>query len=239
MSSAWVSPPKLPCCSVLVAKTRQTPPCPQGTAQFPAVQASAPSQISQVCPVLPQAVSLPPGWQEPSLAQQPVGQGSSTEQMVQVRSTQIGAEAGQASAQAPLAALQQVSLGHSSGSALHGAQVLLTQTGSVPEQSSLWQHSTHAPLQQIAPLPQAVRFGSGQQAPTWFSRAHASQSPLHAVSQQTPSTQKPEAHCPPWTQGWPSSPSPTQWCAALQKAPATQSLSSPQVVAQVSPSQST
>jgi hypothetical protein len=43
---------------------------------------------------------------------------------------------------------------------------------------------------------------TGEQVPTLPSTSHASQVPLHARSQQTPSTQLPDLHCP-GVQAWP------------------------------------
>ena len=64
---------------------------------------------------------------------------------------------------------------------------------------------------------------TGVQVPTLPATSHASHSPLQALPQQTPSTQKPLAHAPPEPQACPAVSVPWQ-VPPVQKAPLAQSL---------------
>jgi hypothetical protein len=184
-----------------VAKTRHTPPLPQDFAtHVPPVQDSVASQTSHVPPTAPQAELFSPVWQEPSAAQHPPGQGFAAVQTVQISLAQMGALAGHDATHAPVLALQQVLAGQSPGLAVHAAHWPLTHTGSLPAQSSLSQHSWQTPVQQILPPPQVLPFASVVQVPALLQAWHA---PSQALSQQTSSTQNPEAHCPSWAQASP------------------------------------
>jgi hypothetical protein len=115
-------------------------------------------------------------------------------------------------------------------------QVPLRQIGSGLLHWPLSQHSWHVPAQQMLPPPHVAPSASVVQVPTDPPRLHAWHAPSQAVSQQTPSTQKPERHCPLLPHGSPSGKSSVQ-CPASQKEPGTHSASSLQLVAQALPSQ--
>jgi hypothetical protein len=88
----------------------------------------------------------------------------------------------------------------------------------------------------MLPPPHGVAFGSIVHVPTEPAMLHAWQSSSQAVAQQTSSTQKPEAHCPPLAQLSPFGRSPVHWPDPSQNEPATQLPSPAQLVAQASPS---
>jgi hypothetical protein len=128
---------------------------------------------------------------------------------------------------------QHVPAGQREGSAVQATHSPVTQIG-LEGSSHLVssQHSWHDPLQQMSPSPHVVPV-NGVQVPSPL-RLHTSHGPSQALSQQTSSTQWPDAHCPPWSHGAPFSPSPTHW-PPRQNESATQSGSSVQLVAQALP----
>ncbi|MEZ4564822.1 MAG: hypothetical protein R2853_19000 [Thermomicrobiales bacterium] len=149
----------------------------------------------------------------------------------------MGVVPGHAAAHVPLPVSQQVLAGQAAGFSEHALHWPLTHSGVVPEHVLLSQHARQAPAQQMLPPPQLVPSGSVVHVPTVGPRLQAWQAPSQALSQQTSSTQWPEAHCPPWVQPSPFGWSPTHWPAPLQKEPATQSSSPEHVAAQALPSQ--
>jgi hypothetical protein len=67
----------------------------------------------------------------------------------------------------------------------------------------LSQHSWQEPAQHTLPPPQVLPFASVVHVPTDPVRLQAWQTPSQTLSQQTSSTQCPEAHCPSWVQASP------------------------------------